>query len=69
MKIAVTNLPLDYPPFQVEKKMNHELEYEINHRVTELAREMHEKEKSEFEQLQVQLERIECKKVFFLFLF
>ena len=49
--------------------MNQELEYEINHRVTELAREMHEKEKSEFEQLQVQLERIECKKVFFLFLF
>ena len=43
--------------------MSEELEYEINQRVTELAREMHEKEKSEFEQLQVQLERIDCKKV------
>ena len=46
--------------------MNEELEYEINQRVTELAREMHEKEKTEFEQLQVQLERIDCKKVHFL---
>ena len=44
--------------------MSEELEYEINQRVTELAREMHEKEKSEFEQLQVQLERIDCKKVY-----
>ena len=58
-------LPFQYPSFKREK-MSEELEYEINQRVTELAREMHEKEKSEFEQLQVQLERIDCKKVLYL---
>ena len=40
-----------------------EIEREISERVTGLAREMHEKEKREFEKLQQCFGKLECKKV------
>lgn len=43
--------------------MSEEVEYEINARVADLARQMHHQEKHEFEQLQSQLGKLECHKV------
>ena len=37
-----------------------EVEYEINARVAEMARQMHHQEKHAFEQLQAQLGKLEC---------
>ena len=42
-----------------------EIEREISERVTGLAREMHEREKREFEKLQQCFGKLECKKVEF----